>query len=169
MGNVATRSTRAKLGESQQRVDRVDEPEFCNEVRVERGDEVWLFALRCGELAAEDRVATAAMMDDVEGSDAVVRAYCDFPSFTLCLPSTCDILLIATPMFSSKVSKLRYHSGRPKRERPPYARRRRIRSNAQRACDSGASGKTLARAHKQHEGRRTLRSSNAPPPLSNMA
>lgn len=36
-----------------------------NELRLERGDEVWLFALRCGELA-EDRVATAAMMNDVE-------------------------------------------------------------------------------------------------------
>ena len=33
-----------------------------SELRLERGDDVILFELRCGELVADGRAATAAMM-----------------------------------------------------------------------------------------------------------
>ena len=38
-----------------------DVPEFCNEERLERGDEVIALEAKCGEFVAECRDATAAM------------------------------------------------------------------------------------------------------------
>jgi hypothetical protein len=58
---VSTHCAR-KMGERQgAKLEGSNIPEFCNEVRVERGDAVMLFPPRCGELLLECR-ATAAIV-----------------------------------------------------------------------------------------------------------
>jgi hypothetical protein len=42
--------------------ERTNIPGACNELRLDRGDAVWLLGFKCGELVADVRVATAAMM-----------------------------------------------------------------------------------------------------------